>query len=424
MSVVTMFANTSESYQQAVQEEIQTIKEHNAPGFNAFRSKVSKRKAGEKGIKIVYDNLISGGHSTPTAARPDWNEPTADEEIASYVYPVRYRLPMFFDHGLIRDYKNKTASAPAAMRRKLKNKLTQALKRLNRAFYGSGDGTLAFSTSNITAVGSSATMNCDTTPATTAGHTKGGVWLKKNCYYHAINASTNEPRGLVLVTAEGKTSVTVTLISGSVSSGDPICDVGTWNGWMRGLAHLISPTNRVVQGVNTADFPDLNSFGIDLAGAPFTFATVEDLCTGIKIRNNDGNKSGKILFATPGQESVVRKSAQNLRVYNDGSNVARGIAEDADFGSNLNVVLDADNDEDRLYAASYSEFGMLEEMELDEMSVDGQSWHMLLGANNAGSDRYQRAIGWDGNVFRRGNANSSGVVYRASVTGVYGQATV
>ena len=423
MSVVTMFANTSESYQQEVLEEVQSIKENNAPGFNAFRTKIQKRKAGEKGLKITYDNIIAGGHSTPTSLKPDWNEPVADEEIASYVYPIRYRLPMIFDHGLIRDYKNRIPSAGNSLRRKLKNKLIAALKRLNRAFYSDGSGAVAYSTSSISALGSSS-MNGDTTPATSAGHTKGTKWLKKNNWYQAINTSTGQPRGLFQVTAEGASSCTINLVSGTVSSGDPIVDVNTYNGYFRGLAWLISNVNRVIQAVSTTDFPDLNSYGIDLAGAPLTFSIIEDLLAGLRIKNNAQVKDGKVLFLPPGQESVLRKSGQNLRVYNDASNVVKGISEDIDFGTNLTAILDADMDEDRTYAVAYNEFGMLEEMELDELSMDDLEWHQLMGANNSGSERYQRGIGWDGNLYRRGTALSSAFIYRASVTGVKTQATV
>lgn len=417
MAVKLMFSNASDSYIQAVEDKINTVKEFNAPTFNAVRGRLSKKKAGEKGIKIVYDELISGGHSTPTAMRPDYNEPVADGEFASYVYPTRYRLPIKIDHGILRDIAAKSKPAADKLARKLTNKTLQAIKRLNRNMYGDGSGALAFSASNITAVGS-ASMNCATTPAATFGQTKGGMWLLKDNWYQAINAATGLPRGLFQVTVQGRTSVTINLVAGAVSSGDPIVDVNTYNGWFRGFAHLISGTSRNVQGINTADYPDMNSTELDLSGAPFTFSVVEDICTMLRIRNNGDEKSGKVMFMSPGQESVVRKSAQNLRVYNDGSNVARGIQENVDFGTNLNVVLDADCDEDRVYAIAYEEFGMLEEQPLGDMDYDGQTWHQLLGANNAGSDTYTKAIGWDGNIYRKGNAMTSALVKRASITGV------
>lgn len=423
MSVATLFSNTSESFQQEVQADINTTKEYMANGFNTFRNRVERIKAGEKGLKIVYDQLIAGGHSTPTATRPDWNEPVADEQISAYIYPVRYRLPMLFDHAVLRDYKNRIAGSARAMASTLKAKFTVALKRLNRAFYGDGSGALAFSTSTISAIGS-ATMNGDTTPGASAGHTKGTLWLRKNNWYQAINTSTGLPRGLFQVTVPGATSCTINLVSGTISSGDPIVDVNTYNGYFRGLAWLISNANRVIQGINTADVPDLNSYGIDLAGAPLSFAYIEDLLTGLQVRNNDGKKNGKIVFMAPGQASVLRKSAQNLRVYNDNSNVVRGIAEDVELGNNTTIILDSDMDEDRVYMVYLSEFGMLEELPLDVMDMDGQEWHQLMGANNTGSERYQRGIGWDGNFYRKGNALGSAFIKRASVTGVLTQASI
>jgi hypothetical protein len=423
MSTVTFFANISESARQRVAEEIQNVREYNAPGFNAFRGKVQKTKAGEKGLKIGYLSQLPGGHSTPTALAPDYNEPVSIEMIASYVYPVRYRLPMVFDHGVLRDYKNQVPGAFFQLRDILKAHITSALKRLNQNFYGDGTGSVAYSTATLAAIGS-ATLTGDTTPAVSAGHTKGTSWLRKGNWYHAVNATTGVPRGLFQVTTAGKTSCTINLTSGSITSGDPIVDINTYNKWFRGLAFLISAVNRTIQGVNTANNPEFNSFGVDLALAPLTFAAIEDLMTGVQVRNNDGaTRSGKVLFLPPGQGSVLRKSGQNLRVYNDSSNVVRGIAEDIDFGTNMSAIIDSDMDEDRVYAAEYAEFGMLEEMELDVIDVDGREWRQLMGANNSGSDRYQRAIGWDGNPYRRGNAQASAYIYRASTTGVTGQVT-
>lgn len=425
MSVAELFAGAEPAYIQDVQKRMNRVQEKNAPGWNTFRGNVEKTKHGEKGLKLNYENLTSGGHSTPTATRPDWNEPVAEENFAGYVYPVRYRLPMIFDWALIRDFQiNKSNASADMLRQRLVNKKVAALKRLNRNFYGDGSGYVSYSTSTITTLGS-ATMNGDTTPSTSPGHTKGTSWHRKNNWYQSINTSTGLPRGLYQVTAEGKASCTINLVSGTISSGDPQVDVNTYNGYFRGLAHLISNVNRTVQAINTADNPWFNSYGIDLAGAPLTFGAIEDLWTGLQIRNNDGEgKTGKVVFMPIGQQSVLRKSAQNLRVYNDTSNVVKGIAEDLDFGKNMSVISDSDMDDDRVYAAAYDEFGMLEDYPLDDMSADGQTWRMLMGGNNSGSERYQRAIGWDGNFFRKGNAMGSAFIYRASVTGVLTQASI
>jgi hypothetical protein len=425
MSVATMFANADPLYIQDVEAKVQKVKEENAPGFNTFRNNVQKSKHGEKGLKLNYENMTTGGHSTPTATNPDWNEPVAEEYLSSYVYPVRYRLPMIVDWAIIRDFKiNKTNASANVLKNKLMLTTEAALKRLERAFYGTGDGALGYSLSALS-VGNAQTLNGDTTPAASAGHTKGTSWLRKNNFYHAINTSTGLPRGVFMVTVEGKTSCTVNVISGTIASGDPFVDLNTYQGYFRGLAFLISNTSRTIQAINTADNPDFNSFGVDLAGAPLTFATVEDLMTGLTIRNNDGNKkTGKVFFLPIGQASVLRKSAQNLRVYQNGSNVVKGIAEDVDFGNNLNVIMPADLDDDRGYAAAYDEFGMLEDYPLNDIDDDGQEWRMILGANNSGSERRQRGIGWDGNLYRRGNAMSSAFFKRASVTNVLTQASI
>ena len=423
MAIKHMFANTSERYQQLVTDDVQKVREENAPGWNLIRRNLEKRKVGEKGLKIVYNNNTIGGSSTPTAQRPDWNEPVAGEDFAGYVYSTRYRMAYFFDHALIRDANNKVRSAPNILKQKMMEIMLAATKRLERATYLDGKGSLAYSTSTISALGS-ATMNCDTTPATTAGHTKGAMWLLKNNWYQAINETTGLPRGTFQVTAPGTTSCTVLVVDGTISSGDPIVEVNTYNGFIRGFAWLINKSNRVVQGVDTSLYPQLNSWGIDLAGAPVTFNVIEDMMTGLRIRNNEDRKDSKILFLPPGQGSILRKSGQNFRVYNDGENVVRGIAEDIDFGNNIKVVMPADLDEDRGYAVVLNEFGMIEEMELDDMTMDGQKMHQLLGVNNAGSETYQGGIGWDVNIYRNGNASSSSYFYRGSVTGVYGQAAI
>jgi hypothetical protein len=416
MSTVVFFSTLEEGKIQTVVKEMQETREREALTFNAMRGRLEKRKAGEKGLKFTYLTEFPGGHSTPTALQPDYNEPVAPEMIAGYVYPVRYRLPAIFDHAVLRDFKNGSENAFFDLKDLLGKYMEAAGKRMNRAAILDGKGSLAYSTSTITALGS-ATMNGDTTPAVSAGHTKGTKWLEKNNFYHAINETTGLPRGFFKVTTPGKISCTINLLSGTISSGDVIVDVNTYNGYMRGLAWLVSPANRTIQGVNSANNADFNSNGYDLANATISAASVDDIKTGLQIRNNKaGARNGKVIFIAPGLLGVLRKQGQNLRVYNDGYNIVQGIAESFKAGDSV-FVEDSDMDEDRAYFVMYSEFGMLEEMALDVMDIDGQKYHQLMGANNSGSDRYQHAIGWDGNMYRKANAMGSAVLYRASVTG-------
>jgi len=288
---------------------------------------------------------------------------------------------------------------------------------MNRMFYGDGTGALAYAGGTITALGTQ-TLTGETAAATSPGHTKGTAWLELNHYYNAVNASTGAIRGTFHVTAEGKASCTIVLDSGSITSGDPIVDVNSYNKYFRGLGHLISPTNRIVQGINTATMTDLNSNAVDLAGLPLTAAVVEQIKAGLHIRSNSSDaRSGLVVYTPPGQMSSLRKQGANLRSYVNGYGIVEGIAETFKAGDSV-WIEDADMDEDRQYYVSYDEFMMIEERALGVIDIDGNEWRMILGANGSGSGRYQRAIGWRGNIARRGDAMSSAVIYRASITGI------
>lgn len=421
MSVALLFPGVQESVIQDVDKKLQETREFESPVYQALRGNLEKKKVGEKGLKIVYNGAYPGGHSFPTAIEPDWNEPYAPDELAAYVYPLRYRLPMIFDHAILRDFANKEAGAFQSMVGLTKMYMRSASKRMERMVILEGKGSLAYSTSAL-AVGNGLTMNCDTTPASAPGHTKGAKWLERGQEYQAINETTGVPRGRLRVVTEGKTSCVVDVLSGSVASGDPICNINGYNKAWRGLGWLISGTNRVVQGINTANAPDFNSNEIDLANTTLSAATLEDLLTGLQIRSNKKDaRNGKVVIAPPGQMSLLRKQGQNLRMYTNGYNIVQGIASDFETDGVTSYIEASDMDEDRLYFLVYQEFGILEELPLDVMMMDGNEWHQLMGANNSGSERYQRGIGTDGNIYRRGNAMGSGVIKRASTTGVQRQ---
>src|ERR1041385_2584612 len=137
-------------------------------------------------------------------------------------------------------------------------------KRMNQYFYGTGNGAVAYSASTITTLGTQ-TLSGTTTAATTPGQTKGTMWLGEAETYQAINASTGAVRGTFTVTTPSATSCTINLLSGTISSGDPIVIQGSYQLAMRGLGWLISDQNRVLQGLDTSVFPDLNAPVVDLS---------------------------------------------------------------------------------------------------------------------------------------------------------------
>lgn len=414
---VAFFDNVSEAVQQKVQTEMLTLKEYNTPGFSSFKRKTRKIRTGEKGYRIPMWANLPGGHTAYTGADSDFNEPIPPVSISSYVYPTRYALPMIFDEAVIEDFKNGSAQAFIELKDILKLYMVAAAKRMNRMFYGDGTGAVAYSGTTTTTLGSQ-TLTGETAAGTSPGHTKGCRWLELNHYYNAINASTGAIRGTFHVTAEGGATCTIVLDSGGITSGDPIVDVNSYNKYFRGLGHLISPTNRIVQGLNTATYTDLNSNAVDLAGLPLTASVVEQIKAGLHIRNNESTaRNGLVVYTPPGQMSSLRKQGANLRSYINGDNIVQGIAEKFEAGDSV-WIEDADMDEDRQYYVSYDEFVMIEERPLDVIDLDGNEWRMIQGANGSGSGRYQRAIGWRGNIARRGHARSSAVIYRASLTGI------
>lgn len=414
---VAFFDNLTDAVQQKVQREMTKIKEYNTPGFSAFKKRVMKKKVGEKGYRIPYWANLPGGHTAYTASASDFNEAIPPQSISSYVFPTRYALPMMFDEAVIEDFQNGSEDAFIELKGILALYMTAAAKRMNRIFYGDGTGALAYSATTTTTLGSQS-MSGETTAATSPGHTKGTKWLEQNHYYNAINASTGLIRGTFYVSVEGASSCTIVLVSGAITSGDPIVDVNSYNKYFRGLGFLISATNRIVQGLNTATYPALNSYGVDLAGLPLTNATIEQIKAGLQIRNNSANsRNGLVVFTPPGQMSSLRKQGANLRSYINGDDIVRGIAERFEAGDSA-FIEDADMDEDRQYYVNYDEFMMIEERPLGVIDIDGNEWRQILGANGTGSGRYQRAIGWRGNIARRGNALASAYVYRSSLTGI------
>lgn len=414
---VAFFENVSDGVQQQVQKEMFLLKEYEAPGFTAFKRKVMKKSVGEKGYRFAMWSDLPGGHTAYTAAASDFNEAIAPQSLSAYVFPTRYALPMMFDEAILEDFNNGDEGAFIKLKGILMLYLKAASKRMNRIFYGDGTGSLAYSATTTSVLGSQ-TISGETAAAVTSGHTKGTCWLEKNQYYNAINAATGAIRGTFYVTIPGKTSCTVVVTAGTISSGDPIVDVNSYNKYFRGLGFLISNANRIIQGINTANVPDLNSNGVDLAGLPLTSAVVEQVKTGLHIRNNlSDNRTGLAVFTPPGQMSSLRKQGANLRMYINGENAVQGVAEYFKTGDTV-FIEDADMDEDRQYYVNYDEFLMIEERPLDVINIDGNDWRMILGANGTGSGRYQRAIGWRGNLARRGNALTSSYVFRASTTGI------
>jgi hypothetical protein len=418
------FSNLPDLKRQDVEMMVRSFFENNAPGYNAFEKDVEHKELTEKGYRIPYYSRRPGGHTGFVPSSSSFNAAVPMQTQSMFVYPVGYALPIVWQGASIRAFKKDQKNNIVGLMGILQLYTETGTKRTNQMFYGDGSGALAFSAS---AIGGTGVTSCNftTAAAATPGQTKGAVRLEEGHTYQAINPSTGAVRGAFTVVTPGKTSATINVTSGTISSADPIVDVGSFQRYMRGLGHLISDQTRVLQGLNTGNFPDLNAPVLDLNGVVMSPAAQETLKSMINTRNNTEDAEAKLTgFITFGQHSVLRKQGYNLGFYirsAEGGDTVKGVAKRYEDGDTV-YVRDADMDEDRNYLAQADQHKMFEEMPFGEYDLDNQEWRMLLGLNNTGSDDYQRAIGYranPGTLLPR----SSGFIKRASLTGVVTQAT-
>lgn len=412
-----LFENLADGVKQAVQNSMEILKEQNTPTWSSIKKTTAKKSLSEKGWRIPYTDRMPGGHTAFTGASTAFNVAVAPQSVSMWVYPVRYALPMQFDGGFLRAFKANSPDAVIKYQEILDLYVKAAAKRINQMCYGDGSGALAFVT-NAESAGAGVTCEMDTTAAAGYGHTKGAKWLLKGHTYDSVTAA-----GVVdctfVVTTEGSTSCVATVGTGDTDAGDLIVDTGAWNKYFRGFAHLISNTSRTMQGLATSSFADLNAYGVDLAGSLVTVSTLEQAKTGLEVRSNtDGARTGLLCYAPPGQLSLLRIQGYNLSQYirnTDDGDVVKGVAEKFVSGDTI-FVKDADCCEDRFYFVNSSEMSRFEEMPFGEYDLDGQDLRMVLGSNSTGSDTYQRAIGWVGNLGISGAPKASAFIKRAQIS--------
>lgn len=410
------FENLADGFKQAVQNSMETLKEQNTPTWSSIKKSTKTKPITEKGWRIPYLDRMPGGHTGFTASSTAFNVAVAPQSTSMWIYPVRYALPMQFDGGFLRAFKAGSADAVVKYQEMLDIYVTAAAKRINQMCYGDGSGTLAFIT-NDEATGAQ-TIECDTTAAAGYGHTKGAKWIIKGHTYDCVTPATATVTSSVSCTTEGSASFVGTF-SSDPAAADVIVDTGSFNKYFRGFAHLNSNTSRTLQGLSTATFPDLNSYGVDLLGSLLTVSTLEQAKTGLEVRNNSDNaRSGLVCFAPPGQLMLLRIQGYNLSQYirnTDDGDVVKGVAEKFVAGDTV-FLKDSDCDEDRLYFFDMSQLARYEEMPFGEYDLDGQELRMVLGANSTGSDTYQRAIGWVGNLGISGLSRASAFIKRAQIS--------
>jgi hypothetical protein len=185
------------------------------------------------------------------------------------------------------------------------------------------------------------------------------------------------------------------VVWGSVTSGDPLVDPRSYNRMIRGLGWLVSRTSRVLQGVNTANFRDLNSPEVDLNGTLMTPLDFDTAKTYLQTRSNDETVENKLLaFLTYGFYSNLKAQGWNQVVQT--AEATTGVAKKFVDGDTI-FIRTADMDDDRVYLVHPEGIKMFEEMPLGPLDLDGQEFRMLFGNNGTGSDDWQRALAFGGN---------------------------
>ena len=393
------FSNITDLKRQAVEKKAREFYENNDPGYRAFGEAVDKPKLTEKGYRLPNYVRRPTGMTWFTPDNSDFNSASGPQTTSMWVYPTMNAWPMLWTGSAIESMENDTEDNVDSYETIMTQYTEVFKKRMNQYFYGTGNGALAYSASNITTLGSQ-TLTCTTTAAATPGQTKGAMWLWETEIYQAINASTNAVRGTFTVTQAGTTSCTINLLSGTISSGDPIVIKGSWQLAMRGLGWLISDQSRVLQGLDTSVYPQLNASVVDLTGALLTSAAIENAKALLDTRNNSITARNNLTaFIPTGQFSTIRKQGYNLGYYlreDEGSDTMKGVQQDYTDGD-TRFIRDADDDEDRVQFAITSEMKIYTQKRYGKYNRDGLNTRMLLGVNQTGSDNWQSAVGWKGN---------------------------
>lgn len=420
MSVGTEAA--PQNYTDFVRQSLQQFNEYpewfeeETPMYSSLKKNVGEVPFTFKGYQMPYISRRPGGHTSYTPQASSFNQVVPGQSQSMFVYPTRYALPMVFEDALLHMIGKGGPAGDMALlsyNQLLDSYMRAAAKRLEIFMAGNGSGALAYSASSLASTGSGQTLTCTTTAAATAGQTKGALYLEEGHTYQSINVSTEAVRGSFTVETPGTSSCVVNVTSGSIVSGDRVVDVGGNQRAPRGMAHLISGADRLLQALNTANFRDLNAPEIDLVGDICTPVTFDQVKTMLQYRNNKETAENQLMcWTTPGQYSNLKQQGWNLTIQS--TTVTTGIAKKYSDGDTM-FVLAADMDEDRFYLFRTAALRMFEEQKLGPINLDGLELRMLMGDNGTGSANWQRAIGC---VFNPGvnDVKATALIKRAAIS--------
>ncbi len=423
MPEVTTVTNLVDLYtQQVLMAKNQFVTK--APFYHAIGSITRGEVVSQRGVRYAYGKTQPGGHGNPTLSQPDNNRAIPEQTDSMWSVPQWYTIPFEIDYSLLNDAGGargpKKANAMFSIERLMKNITDVAAQRQEFYMCGNGSGALAYASATLTVPGAGQTLTCEIAAAAAPGHTKGAVRLKQNQYYQSWDTSTGLPEGTILVTsANNKTQATVTLLSGVVTSGNPITDVGSYNAVPMGITGLIDDNNRIVQGHDSAVDTIMSCPSIDLAGNKFTISDRDTIKTMLVTLNLEkGARSGLTNITTPGLMSDLRKQGYGQRRY-DADEAVSDIAVIYKDGDGTRMMEIANYDEDRS-TFFQDNLEKLTEFDFDDIAPDGLNWRNLPGVNATGSRNFYRFLGcsWTLGI---DDFLTCSTVKRASLTGIVTQ---
>jgi hypothetical protein len=390
-----------------------------APLWNAIDEITSAEVVSQRGVRMYFMKTQAGGHGNPTLAQPDNNRAIPPQSDSMFAVPQLYTIPLEIDYLLLLDAGGakgpKKANAMFSAQRIIRETTDAAAQRQEFYACGNGTGALAYAASSLTVVGAGQTLTCSIAAAADPGHTKGAVRLKQNQYYQSW--ASGLPEGTFLVTSSNnKATCVVTLLSGVVTSGNIITDVGSYNAVPMGITGLIDDTNRIMQGRDTSVDTILNCPTIDLNGNKFTISDRETIKTMLVVLNLDkGARNGLTNITTPGLMSDLRKQGYGFhRTMNaDGVVDVSPIYKDAD-GTRMMEIANYDEDRSTFFQQNLQKHT---ELPFGDIAPDDLQWRNLPGVNATGSRNFYRFFGtsW---TLAIDNTLASSTVKRASLSGI------
>lgn len=419
----TSFTNLPDTQAQQIKREVATIQELKCPTYDSLDTSTRKRKGGQQGYQIPFITSSGGQGSYLAPNATSFTDPVAPVSASMWV-GLAYPGQAILTDGIFMDTMDTEASLInyAQLRRIA---IEVYMKHLN--YYAIGDnygyGILAVTTSNT-----GGTFTGTTAASTVAGYTKGAHRLRQGITYDVIDESSFAVVGTMTPTANGTNSATVTCTTtGSVNnSGAYVVEQGAFNKVPRGLAYLINNADRVFQGLDTTNYVEFNSSQVDLNGSALTSATLNTLKTKVQIRMNTQKKDfNRVCHMAPGQWTTLCNQGYSARQYQAAegqANTTYGYPERYIDGDCM-MLIDADMDEDRVYARRTSDYFKFVLTPFGTLNRDGLTLRQAPGQNNTGSDTWFENVrqyynfGFDAGEGNTSEGNTaSALIIRAAVT--------